>query len=221
MHEKAPDAVAFEVVVAPTEQLISVAELRTHLRLPSFGSADTEEDGYLSALIATVGGAIETHVRRAIRPQTRTLVIENARGSIFGGAYSGNYLSWWGGIGDDRIILNATPIRAVTSISYDRNGENFVLPATDYKVLGLGEHITRRVEIIPENKWPDADCDSQVEIVVECGFTAGNIPEEIKHAAKIMAGSLYNFRDEYVVGTSVAQVPRSAQFLLNQFVRVV
>jgi len=221
MYDQAPNAVAFEVTVPPTEQLLTVAELRTHLRLPSFGSADTEEDGYLSALIATVGGAIETHVRRAIRAQTRTLVIEHARSSIFGGAYWGNYSAWWGGYGDDRIILNATPIRAVTSISYDRNGENFVLPASDYRVLGLGEHITRRVEIISENSWPHADHDSQVEIVVECGFTVGNIPEEIKHAAKIMAGSLYNFRDEYVVGTALAQVPRSAQFLLNQFVRVV
>lgn len=214
------EQVEYSVTNAPSAELLTVAELRVHLRLPDFpDAADATEDAYLTSLIKAAGDSIELTVRRPIRPQSRDLILPSFP-SYTRSVWGSNY--WFGGYYKDAIILDITPIREVTAIRYRLNDEVITMPPADYRVEGTGEHITRRVEIYPaDNKtWPCDDYDGEVVISVDCGFTQSNIPQNIKHAAQVIAGDLYNFRGEVVTGTIVAPFPRSAKYLLQQFTRM-
>jgi len=224
-NDNAAAQTEFSVTTSPSYELLTAAELRTHLRLPSFDDADAAEDAYLDSLIKACGNSIETTVRRPVRAQTRDLVLPAfPYGSDYKSgawAHTGGY--WWGYTSERGIVLDITPIRAVNAIRYWKDGAEETLPAADYRVVGTGEHITRRVEIYPaEGKsWPCADYDDgEVVIAVDCGWTQANLPEEFKHAARLIAGTWYRFRDEIVTGTIIAEVPRSAKHLLQQFARL-
>lgn len=224
--DRASDAVEYVVTAAPSYEILTTAELRQHLRLPDFpDAADAAEDAYLTSLIKAAGNAIETQVRRPVRAQERELVLDAFphRGGYGGGAYGAYSAFWWGGYGDDNaIILDITPIRAVNAIRYRRDGVEVTMPTEDYRVQGANEGINRRVEIYPAHgeSWPyDTDYhDGEVTIAVDCGWTQANLPEEFKHAARIICAGWYNMRQE-VVMASTSPAPRSAKYLLQQFER--
>ena len=221
--EMPAESVEFSITTSPSYELLTAAELRQHLRLPDFGAADAQETAYLDSLIKACGNSIETTVRRPVRAQSRDLVLmrfpyENGYGNSY--SYKGGY--WWGYTSELGLVLDITPIRAVNSIQYWKDGVQETLPAADYQVVGTGEHINRRVEIYPaEGKtWPCADFQRDIIISVDCGWTQAALPEEFKHAARLIAGTWYRFRDEIVTGTIIAEVPRSAKHLLQQYERM-
>lgn len=223
-NDRAPEHAEYSVTASPSYQLLTAAELRVHLRLPDFGDANADENAYLESLIAAAGNSIEATVRRPIRAQTRELVIG---GLPHAGGYKSAWWAsgafWWGYSNDDNIILDITPIRAVNTIQYVTDGVVTTIPPADYRVVGTGEHITRRVEIILAEgaSWPCPDYETDVTISADCGFTQANLPEDLKHAARIIAGSFYRFREDVVTGTIVAELPRSAKYLLQQYQRFI
>lgn len=221
--DPAPAQAEFSVTSPPSFQLLTASELRQHLRLPSFpGDTDAEEDSYLMSLIAAAGESIESTVRRPIRDQQRELVICRRE------ADSGWHFDGWHWDADGAIVLDITPIRSVDSVSYRENGETRTQAQTARVVTGLGESITRRVEIRPAHgeswpwsRWTWEDDDTDIRIAVTCGYeTADSVPAPIKHACRIIAGDLYNYRGESVTGTIVSALPRSAKYLLQQFERM-
>jgi len=213
----------YTVTSAPEYEILTAAELRYHLRLPDFGDADADEDAYLTSLIKACGNAIETTVRRPVRAQTRQLTMR--RFPYDNDGYGGDLSYWWGGWNRrGAILLDVTPIRAVTAVTYvdGDGGESMTVPAADYDVRGTGEHITRQVEIVLRDgkSWPLLNYeDSEVTITVDCGWTQAALPEEFKHAARLIAGNWYNFRNEIITGAAIAKVPRSVEYLLQQFER--
>jgi len=216
--DRATHNAEFVRTTAPEYELLTVAEARTHLRLPNFGQADAEEDGYLTSIIAAVGETIETQVRRPIRAQQRDLILEQFPGY---GYLSGDWWSWDNQ--RDTLILNATPIRAVRSITYYKDGVETTLPASDYVVEGAGEHITRRLEIsLAENtSWPITDPERSITIATDSGYTQGALPADLKHAARIMVAHFYSKREQVALGTIATRIPMSATHLLAQYTRVI
>jgi len=221
-----PLQAAHEVTVAPTFELLTVDDLRTHLRLPSFpgqGTNDTE-NAYLMSLIKTCGGAVETYTRRPIRAQTRVYVVDRTRLNR-----RGVWASYSRRGADTALVFNSAPWRTVRAIRYYRDGAAVVVPDTDYRVEGLGGGTRRTIEIYPTNDttWPWCDYyvdddSANIEVEVECGWaTADDVPDEIKHAARIWCRGWYAKREEVVTGTIASPVPTSAKFLLNGFRRKV
>ena len=212
-HDKSVP-VEFEVTQAPLAELLTAAEVRQYLQLPY-----ASEPFFLDSIIKAVGAYIETMVKRPIREQTWVIVVDNsdANAPI---PYNTSRAHCEG----ERIIIDATPIREV-SVSYmDMEDEvEKVMPATDYRVIGAGEHIKGKVEIMPaEGKcWPTLDWQNpDLDIVLACGYTKSNIPVDIKHAARLLAAHLYNRWESDITSTTAASVPMSVNTLLAPFVRL-
>jgi len=222
-----PFPTSFEVVTPPSWQILTTADVRTHLRLPNFPGAqtDTAEDSYIESLIAAAGDAIETQIRRPVRAQVRDIILDRA--SIYdrtdGYSAASGYAFW---CGRRMIVLNNTPIRSVDSITYTYNGQTVTIDPSKYRVVGAGMGITRTLDIYFDDyiTWPwvglGTDDDLDLRIRVSCGWaTAADLPSNLVHACRLVADTFYNMRSELVVGGSVAKVPRSANFLLTQFRR--
>jgi len=144
----------------------------------------------------------------------------------YGGVMGSWAVYWDGGV----IRLNATPIRSIDAVRWiDEDGVEQTMPAGDYSVVGVGNGINRPVEIRPvgDTSWPwryryrDQSDDTDIRIEVRCGWEQAQLPEPIKHAARILVNDAYSHRSELVVGASVASVPRSVNALLGPYVRVV
>jgi len=219
-----PLATSFEVTTPPTWQLLDIPDVRRHLRLPDYPGAQTDmnEDEYLTALIETVGEAIETHTRRPIRAQTRVYVVDATR--LPDGAYGG--YNWRGSV-ESGLVFNSGPWRVIRAIRYRNNDVETTLPAADYRVEGLGGNVRRSIEIYPTRGevWPwisgyNLDDSPNIEVEVDCGFaSAVEVPPPLKHAARIMVGDWYNRRGQMVVNASVNQASMSARYLLRQYTR--
>lgn len=217
-----PTSLSWSRTGGPNYQLITVAEARHHLRLENYNAEDDRaEDDYLNDLIAAAGDAIETHTRRPIRDQQRELVIRRENIDDHW-----NFDGWWWN-GDGAIVLNATPIRSIDSITYMENGERRTIADTARVVTGTGEGIERNVMIYPPNNesWPwhywSWENDSDIVISVTCGYTQANLPPTMKHATRLMVNDWYSHRGQNLVGTISAQVTRSLDYLLSQHTREV
>jgi len=208
-----PAPTSWSHITPPASQIITVADARKHLRLESYpDDPDADETEYITSLIASAGDTIETYTRRPIRDQVRDITID--RDAVARG---------W--LRDDTLVLNNTPIREVRSITYRRNDQDYVVPVSDYRVVGAGEHVRRTLDIYFERgtDWSRGiyyDDDPDIHIVVTCGYTDGNIPPSIIHACRILVADLYRFRSSVAMG-SVVNVPRSVSSLLNQYRRKV
>jgi len=218
-----PARSSFEVVTPPSWQILTTADVRKHLRLPNFPGAqtDTEEDGYIESLIAAAGESIEASIYRPVRAQVRDIILD--RSALYESTVG---LSGGHGYGCRRVIvLNNTPIRSVDSITYTENGQTVTIDPADYRIVGEGQHITRKVEIYFSDtfNWPwtyYSDDDLDLRIRVSCGWaTVDDLPPNLVHACRLIVDTLHNMRNELVIGTIVAKVPRSADFLLSQFRR--
>ena len=219
-RDTTPTSLSWSRISGPSYQLISIEEARHHLRLETYGTDDdTAEDNYLTDLISAAGDTIEVHTRRPIRDQQRELVIR--RESIDEGW---NFDGWWWN-GDGAIVLNATPIRSIDSITYKENGETRTIADTARVVTGTGEGIERNVMIYPPNNesWPwhywNWENDSDIIISVACGYTQDNLPPAMKHACRLLVNDWYSHRGQTLVGTISAQVTRSLDYLLSQYER--
>jgi len=217
----------FEVVTPPSWQIITADDLRTHLRLPPFtgaraGQAGTAENNYIQSLIAAASDSIEASIYRPVRAQVRDIILD--RSALYDSTVglSGGY-----GYGCRRVIvLDSTPIRSVDSISYTENGQTVTIDPADYRIVGEGQHITRKVEIYFSDtfNWPwtyHSDDDLDLRIRVTCGWaTADDLPPNLVHACRIVAGDMYKMRSE-VTPMTTNKVPRSAEYLLKQFTRLI
>ena len=205
-----------EVTTPPAGQIITTAEARIHLRLPSFGAdTDTEEDSYIDGLVGVAGNAIETMLRRPVRPQTRVLRYDD-----FPNAYH------YPASGYNQIVLDQTPIREVVSVSYtDENEVEQTLDANKYTVIGAASAIKQDVIIrLKDNEvvWPYTAYGTPVKITVDCGFAdIETIPLELKHAVKILVADWYMNRQSNLTGTISVSLERSVSYLLQQFQRMV
>jgi len=217
--EPPAESVSYQVTQSPDYEIITADELRYHIHGSEYeGDAEIKEVAYLNSLIKSAGDTIEARIRRPVRSQTCDLVLRRPSNTS---GYSVGYsqYNWWGWCDSDIIRLDITPIRAVNRISYTHDGQDRTIADSDYTVDGLGEHITREVDI-RFNTRPFVEFDEDIIISVDCGWTQANLPENLKHAAKIMAGDWYEMRHG-VVMTSTSPSDRSVEFILDQYVRVV
>jgi len=220
-----PASISWSRISEPSYQLITVPEARHHMRLESYGGDDDlQEDAYITDLISAAGDTIETHTRRPIRDQQRELIIRRESLDDYNNRWNYDGWSW---ATDGAIVLNATPIRSVDSITYKEDGETRTIAPTARIVTGLGEGIERNVKLYPPDgeSWPwsnwNWDNDSDIRIEVTCGYTQPNLPPAMKHACRLMINDWYSMRGGSMVGATPAEVPRSVTYLLSQYTREV
>ncbi len=164
------------LVIAPVLEPISLAELKTHLRVDC-----TAEDEYLDALITVGRREVESITRRALLTQTWDYCLQG-----------------WPDVNYIKLPYGNLQSSGLSVKWKDTDGTETTLTlTTDYLVETNGDGVGRIV--LPDGaSWPsDALYPSNpITIRFACGWTTATaVPAEIKAACKFAAESIYYHGD--------------------------
>ena len=185
-----------------TYQPVSLRQVHQHLRLfTEYGQHP--DDDLIEVYIQAATGAAEDYLQRYLAQRTLRLKrddfpIENQDGVTI-------------------ITLPVYPVLSVDSITYvDTAGATQTL--TGYEVDS--DSVPARIRVVePPNVKEGL---ARLTINVTVGYDSGTsppsadlIPAQIKQAILLMAGQMYEHRENVVVGQGATEVPMSFQYLLH------
>lgn len=207
-----------EITGSPVpDQLITTAEAKEHLRV----DIDAEDD-LIDALVLAATRHVEEYTSRVLVSRSFELSLDG-----FPPHYGQPYAALWGNLHDPAhfpgaIYLPIAPLVSVESIRYastDLEGS----PQTPVieTVTGQVDTSCAPPRILPAfgECWP---ATARVPQAVKIQFTAGygepaDVPPDIKAAVKLVLGSLFEHREDIVVGTSSSELPRSSKAILAPY----
>lgn len=186
-------------ISAPSAEPVTLADVKTHLRIPTTSQGgSTDEDVLISAYIKVARKQCENIIKRQLVNATWQLVLP----------------AFPGGSGD--IWIKRPPMSTVSTdlvITYrDTSNSTQTLASTFYEVQ-YGEH--SRIFPAYENYWSDLDTivhPSAVSVQYVSGYTSSTaIPEEIALWIKMQVGSLYEFREPVSdIAFNFKELPRNS-----------
>lgn len=186
----------FSLVTAPAAEPVTTAEAKTHLRVDS-----SDDDTYIDTLVKSARLWVE-------RTNGLALVTQTWDGSL--DAFPGG----------DVIVIPKYPLVSVTSVTYhdDDLSTSTVFSSGSYQV----DTMTRPPRIVLKNgsTWPGDTLRLSSGVVVRfvAGYGAASaVPEDIKHAIKLLVGSMYQNREPEVVGATVSRVGFAVDALLAPY----
>ncbi len=181
---------ALEVVTPPSVEPLTVAEAKSHLRVDG-----TAEDVYIGALVTAARSHVETVTNRALIDRQLRLSLD--------------YFTC-------EIRLPRAPLQSVDSIDYiDLAGASQTLPPAEYQVDSVTE--PARLRPAPDLSWPETDFRlNAVKILFTAGYgtTEADVPEDIRHALRLLIGHYYAHPESVVAGAPVAELPQAVDALL-------
>ncbi len=185
------------LVTPPAEPVVSLAEIKRHVRATEFD----DDDDYLQALVVAATGLVDgPHgwLGRALVAQTWAYVLDKFPT-------------------DRRIYLPLAPTTSITSVAYtDTDGNS--TPFTAFEALGLNS--TERAYLTPEygESWPTAqDVEGAVTVTFVAGYgAASSVPKGIKQAIMLMVGHWYENRED-VGDSKLAPMPMASEALLMPY----
>jgi uncharacterized phiE125 gp8 family phage protein len=186
-------AKSFVVDTAAAVAILTTAEAKAHLKIDTTAD-DTLIDNIVSA--ATESAQIFTN---------RFFI--NTTLNQFGDTWS------------DLATLFKSPVSSVTHVKYYDSDNTQQTLATSVYQKDL-EHQPARIGLKPNQSFPSlADRINAVECqyVVGYGSAASDVPQGIKQAVLLTIGNWYQNRQEVVVGRIATELPKSAQYLLEQY----
>ena len=114
--------------------------------------------------------------------------------------------------------LPVAPVMSVNSISYvDGSGSEVVLPESSYSFTPANmEFFAPWATIVKTDEWP-ADA-RQIKVVCTAGWSAASLPESLRVWSLVRIATLFDVRDDVVIGTISASIPRDhARALLDRY----
>lgn len=205
-----------KVETAWTTKAVSVADLKTHLRIDS---GFTDDDTYLETLIESAQNVIETYINRAITTQTLSLYLDRLpfysdlklQEGIFTAPdleYNSNY-----------IVLPKPPVASVTAVYYyDDSDTQNTFSTAKYYVDTISDQA--RIVLRTGESWPtvtETRNANAYQVLYVAGYGgASDVPPPIVHAIKLLAGHLYENR-EAVTSLSVNSIPYTIGAMLQPY----
>lgn len=184
-----------QLITAPTEEPITLAEAKLHLRV------DTDaDDALITAFITAARQWAEEYTWRAFVTQTWDYALD---------AWPHN----------GQIYMPRPTLQSVTTVTYtDENGSAAVMSDADYFVDVIKK--PGRIVLNSNSTWPSVTLRRSSGIVIRfvAGYGAASaVPEQVKAAIKLIVGDLYENRESTIVaqGVSVVDAPFGAKALLN------
>ena len=182
----------YEVSTAPTEEPVTRAELSLWSKVDS-----SDDNDILDSLIKAARTYSETYTRRGFVTQTVK-------------AYFPCF--------SNLMILNRSPISAITSIQYyDLDNSLQTLATTVYDANLKKE--PGEITIGYNQTWPETyDKPNAVIVTMTVGYGAASaVPEEIKTAIKFIAEHWYDTRTDVAIGSQVNKIPMTSEAILNNY----
>lgn len=186
------------LIVAPTEEPVSLMEARNHLRVDA-----SDEDPLIVSLVRAARQLVESDTRRALVTQTWDYAVdydwpteEDKRLGMV-----------------NRIVLPKPPVQSVTYVKYiDTSGVEQTLAANQY--------LLRNGVIEPAYgvTWPSVrEQMATVTVRYVCGYGAASaVPEQVKQAILLLVGHWFSHREAVVSGT-MNELPMAVQSLVFPF----
>lgn len=186
-----------KLILAAAKYPISLDELKAHLRI----ELDiTAEDALLNSIIKAATEQAQGLTGRALITQTWEYYIDQWP---FGG----------------QINLPLPPLQSITHIKYtDSNGTESTFDAASYSVDNIS--YVGRVVLNSGYSWPSVDLNNtnpiKITLIAGFGDNETDVPQTINQAILLLAANLYEYRDMFITGTIISDVPYSAAALLAQ-----
>lgn len=182
------------LVTAPAAEPVTTAEAKSHLRVDT-----TDDDTYIDSLVKSARLWVERTNGLGLVTQTWDGALDEFPG------------------GDGVIVIPKYPLVSVSSVTYhdDDLSTSTVFSSASYQV----DILTRPPLIALKSgvSWPADTLRASSGVVVRfvAGFGAASaVPEDIKHAIKLLVGSMYQNREPEVVGATVSRVGFAVDALL-------
>lgn len=183
------------LVTGPSVEPVTTAEAKTHLRV-----SGSSQDTYIDTLIKTARFNVEKYLNR---------VLINQDWKVY-------YNRWC-----NELLIPFGKLNSVASVKYrDLSGTLQTLTADDYYWVVTTEdpgRIIRKYDATyPELQYgrPDA-----IEIAFNAGYGAAAtaIPDDIRHAVKLLITDYYEHRGSVVIGTTAGKIPDHVTALLHPY----
>lgn len=205
------------LVTKPVATILSLADAKTHLRVPH-----TDDDDDIQAMIDAAVAHLDGRdgvLNRALADQTWNLKIDCFP------YYCRGYGAWL----SREIRLPLPPLIEVVSVKYiDDDGDEQTFDDGSYYVSGVGDVTGGRITLTADASWPDIHSQWPEPVTVQ--FRAGyidasespptiDVPAPIVSAIKLIVGHLYRNRETVVVGDGAVavEVPQTAEWLLAPY----
>ncbi|MCK7547189.1 head-tail connector protein [Marinobacter koreensis] len=116
--------------------------------------------------------------------------------------------------GDSGIELKWTPVRAVKGVVYlDPLGVEQTLSGADLLLDVRGVYPM----LYPAQEWPESKRDrASVKVTADIGYET--VPADVRAAALLIIGHLYENREAVVIGTIATELPLGVDLLLAPYV---
>jgi hypothetical protein len=199
---------------------VSVNDIKDHLNI-----TDTSKDVYLQSLIATAVGIVERRIGLDLRTTTYAMQLDRFPCYIHPGILDNYYYGQWyyyqANIGrsaqrHQSIYMVHGPLSSITSIVYyDANNVQQTL-ASDQYAYNAPSFFPAVLE--PVTVWPVAYArPDAVTITFVTGMSS--IPDNLKHAIKLVCGMLNADREGIIYGpqTAMGNTGMAVDNILDQF----
>lgn len=176
-------------VITPAPAVLTLAEMRLHLRLDTVGGVHPD-DTLLSALLLSAVQYCEHYTQRSIGTQTLELALD--------------------GFPDGPINLPKGPLQSVTSVTYvDPAGATTTLSNLLYAIDDYGVDAW----LIPKygTDWPEAEASANS---VKVQYVAGSLEPSVRSALLLIIGHMYENRENSNT-MQLKEIPMGASCLLN------
>lgn len=200
------------LITAPTEEPVSVAELRAHLRDPA------DADSVLTRLIKAAREYVEEATGLALISQTRELTLDAWPGG-------GDGLGWWDGVQEGAIIGRAPryvelprgPLIFITSVKTYDTGNNATTWEPGNYFADTGNR-PGRLALLDGAVWPvPTRAASGIVIRYVAGYAnAAAVPNALALAILQIAAHWYEHRELTAID-AVNKVPMQAERILTKF----
>jgi uncharacterized phiE125 gp8 family phage protein len=190
-QEKGPPTMSAILLTPPAAEPWTVAEAKDFLRVEH-----SEDDTIVAALVAAARSHVEALTRRVLLTQVWRFVLD----------------AW---PSDGRFIPRMAPLREVTAARvYDAAGHAGAVDAGSFVVDAAAN-------VIATPCWSLAVPGrgvAGIELDVQLGYgAAGDVPENLRHAVRMLATHWYENRGLAAFGASVAVLPAGTGALLAPY----
>lgn len=179
--------------------MMTLKEVKAHLRI---STAVTVEDDYLKSLSKMATERIEDLTGRKLIHQTWKYYVDDFPVT-------------------DYIELPYSPLVSVTSLAIKTStGGSATMGSTRYGADTVSD--PPKVYLEYGDSWPSTSLYDNNPVRVEAvyGYSSGStgIPNQLKHAAKLLISDWYENRESYIVGRSISkETPNSIKALIAPY----
>lgn len=181
---------------ASFDEPISVEELRQHLRIEH-----NDEDSYLSMLISSARALAENCIDGIIADRGYSLTLDSFSSSI---------------------ELPLRPVDPASIVIAYTDASGNAATVSDYNYSS--DLFSTVIYPAYNESWPvTEDGSDKVTITFTAGLLGaeGVMPADVKHALLMIAGTLYDQREDHTAQIKLHTVPTSSQMLLDGYKKVI